>query len=98
MNNQSLPEIEALINRLAVEKRKTNEINSRIAALHRSDLCIHKKLQLKAKSEADGTDILLGLSHNMTERHKAFSEASQHFALLADLCKQSADAIQKLAL
>jgi len=98
MNNPNLSEIQALVARLTVEKRKTNEINARIAALHRSDLCIHKKLQLNAKTEADGVNILLGLSHNMTERHKAFSEAAQHFALLADLCQQSATAIQKLVL
>jgi hypothetical protein len=89
-------EIQDLLARITAEKRVTSEINSRIAALNRSDLCFQKKTQLNLNTEADGLAILRGLAQNMIERHKAFSEASHHFELLADLCKKSADAIQKI--
>ena len=96
MSTPNLSEVHDLLARLAVEKRVSDAINSRIAALHRSDLCIHKKTQNNLKSEADVAAVLRGFAKNMSERHQAFTEASEHFALLADLCKKSADAIQKL--
>jgi len=96
MNNPNLFEIQDLIARLTAEKRVTDAIMSKISALHRSDLCIRKKTQINMKTEADCVAVLRGLAQNMNERHQAFTEASEHFSLLAGLCKKSADAIQKL--
>lgn len=88
-------EIQGLLAQIGAAKSGHNAINSKIAALDRAALCVERKTQ-HLKNESDCLEILIALKQNMEARQKAFTEAAEHFTRLADLCQQSADALQKL--